>query len=423
MVLLTVWAWVPPVLASGGGVTVVEDRGEVDFPTELSFTLTAEGDQNIVEVQLLYRAAGSETWSYAYPDFTPGRQVTSKFGLLLTGATYLPPGVLVEYYYIITDAQGNRHHTTPKVLEYLDGRFSWDHTQIDSLVLLHHGQPEAQVESVSRVVGPALARVRDLLQIESAKPIRGVIYLRSADAREVFPRQSQTITDSQVFGGFAFPNRGVFVAIGFNARIITHEASHLLLRQAVGPNGRGVPAWLNEGFASYAEPGSRPFSGLSLSSGGASPKKLSLRAMSSLAGTPTDIGAFYRKAESVVAFMIEEFGEASFRRFVANLAEGRTTDQALLAAYGLDTTELEARWATEDRRPAAPAPRPRSPANPWMNFSTLVLGGLALVVSFAVIFRYLRNKLRPAEERYPPWNPPDFFDPVDEDIGDDNRPR
>ena len=243
--------------------------------------------------------------------------------------------------------------------------------------------------------------------------MRGVIYNSNAEAQNAFPRQSQTLTDSQVFGGFAFSTSGVFVGIGFRTGIISHEAAHLLFRQALGPKALPVPAWLDEGFSGYVEPGSTPFSGQSLSSRG-----LSLRAMSRVSGTPRDIGTFYRKAESVVAYMIEEFGVASFQRLVSNLAEGRTTDEALVAAYGLDTTELEARWATEDRRPAAPAPGSPSRGSPWASFSTFVLGALAVVVSIAVVFRYVLDKLRPAhgpEEGLQPWEDPDLFDPGEDE--------
>ena len=415
LALVALWVWTPATLAAGGGIEVIEDHGEVDFPTELSFTLTAESDNDIVAVQLLYRPVGSDTWSYAYPDFTPGRQVTTILELRITGSAYLPPGTQVEYYYVITDAQGNSLRTDTNVLEYIDHRFSWDQTQVDSLVLLHHDLSESRVESVSKEVEEALTHIRSLLLIETARPMRGVIYNSNAEARNALPRQSQTITDAQVFGGFAFPPSGIFVAIGFRTGIISHEAAHLLFRQALGPKALPVPAWLDEGFAGYVEPGSTPFSGQSMSSRG-----LSLRAMSRVSGTPRDIGTFYQKAESVVAYMIEEFGVASFQRLVSNLAEGRTIDQALVAAYGVDTNGLEARWATEDRGPAAPAPGSRSRGSPWASFSTLVLGALAIVVSIAVVFRYVLNKLRPAhapEEGLQPWEDPDRFDP------DDYEPR
>ena len=51
-----------------GGIEVVEDDRQVEFPNELSFTMTAESSEDIVEIQLLYRIAGSGVWSYAYAE-------------------------------------------------------------------------------------------------------------------------------------------------------------------------------------------------------------------------------------------------------------------------------------------------------------------------------------------------------------------
>ena len=410
------WAWPSSAAATGGGIEVVEDDRQVDFPTELSFTMTVESIEDIVEIQLLYRIAGSDIWSYAYADVIPGKRVTSNLNLIVAGTAYLPPGVDVEYYYIITDAQGNTHTTEIQSVEYLDGRYQWDRTQVDSLTLLHHGLSRSRVAAVSREVEAALSDIRSLLNLDNPEPMRGVIYNNNSEAQNAIPRQSQTITDAQVFGGFAFSPNSIFVGVGFRTRIITHEAAHLLLDQAVGPNALPVPSWLDEGFASYVEPGSRAFSGQSLSDRG-----LSLRAMTRISGTPQTIGTFYQKAESVVAYMVQEFGAEAFRRLIGGLAQGRTIDQALTQAYGFDLSGLEARWSTDDGPPTAPAPGRQSYSTPWASFSSVVIGGLAVVVMAAWVIRFVMRKLRPEyspeyppEEGLQPWEDPDLMDWDDE---------
>lgn len=410
-------AWPSSAAATGGGIEVVEDDRRADFPTELSFTMTAESVEDIVEVQLLYRTAGSQVWSYAYADVIPGKRVTSNLDLIVAGSAYLPPGVDVEYYYIITDAQGNTHTTEIKSVEYLDGRYQWDHTQVGSLTLLYHGLSKSRVEAVSREVEEALSQIRSLLKLDNPEPIRGVIYNRRSEAQNAFPRQSQTITDARFFGGFAFPSNSIFVGVGFQTRIITHEAAHLLLDQAVGPNALPVPSWLDEGFAGYVEPRSRTFSGRSLSNQG-----LPLRAMTRISGTPQSIGTFYRKAESVVAYMIQEFGTEAFQLLVGGLAQGRTMDQALTQAYGFDLSGLETRWSTDDGPPTAPAPGSRSFGSPWASFSSVVIGGLAVVVMATWAIRFVMRKLRPeypqgydSEEGLQPWEDPDLMDWEDEE--------
>lgn len=411
------WAWPTITAAMGGGIEVVRDERKVDFPTGLNFTITAESVEDIVEVQLLYRTAGSQVWSYAYADVVPGKRITSNVSLMITGPVYLPPGVDVEYYYVITDAQGNTHTTDIQSMEYLDGRYHWDRTQIDSLTLLYYELSGSKVRSVSLEVKEALNNIRRLLRLENPGPMRGVIYNSNSEAQSAFPRQSQTITDQHVFGGFAFPANSVFVGVGFQTRIITHEAAHLLMDQAVGPRALPVPSWLDEGFASYVEPRSKAYSGSSLRRRG-----LSLRSMTRTSGTPQSIGTFYQKAESVVSYMIEEFGVETFQHLIESLSQGLTIDQALRQSYGFDVLGLETRWVTDDGPPAAPAPGRQSIGTPWASFSTIVIGGLAVVVMAAWVMRFVIRKLRPdysgpeyLEEGLQPWGDPDLMDWEDEE--------
>ena len=401
-----------PAQAFGGGIKVLEDSREVEFPDGFSFTLAAQGDEDIVEVQLLYRIVGSDVWSYAYPDFNPATRVATKLNLRIGGSVYLPPGAELEYYYIIRDAQGNVHQTDAKLVEYSDNRFQWEREQVGELVLLHHGISQSKVDSVSREVEEALDHLSSLLKLDAVRPIKGVIYNSDAEARPAFPNQSETITEAHVFAGFAFPSSGVFVGVGFRPRIIVHEAAHLLLEQALGPDALPVPAWLDEGFASYVEPDSTPYSGRSLSSRG-----LPLQSMTSISGTPRSIATFYNKAESVVAFLIGRYGVESFQQFLAEISQGRTVETALQQTYRFGVSELDARWASNAQGPPAPAPGSPTTGSPWVNFSGLVLGGLALAVSVAVVFRYAVGRLRTVgnpEDRLQPWEDPDLLDDYDD---------
>ena len=407
VIALGLWLSVVPVQAFDGGIQVVEEHQEVEFPDGLRFTMTAESDQDIVEVQLLFRTVGSDVWSYAYAIFNPDRRVTTRLDLSVGGSNYLPPGIELEYYYVIRDAQGNDHRTPAQLVEYVDNRFQWETTQVGPLELQYHGLSGSRVKAVSREVEEGLDHVSSLLRLGVIRPIKGVIYNSNAEAQAAFPRQSETITDAQVFGGFAFAPNRIFVGVGFRTGIIVHEAAHLLMDQALGPKALPVPAWLNEGFASYVEPGSVPYSGQSLSSRG-----LSLRAMARVSGTPQTIGTFYLKSESVVAYLIEEFGVESFQQFIGKLGERIVTDDALIQTYGFDTTGLEARWSSDAQRPSAPAPGSSVAGSPWVNFSGLVIGALALVLVVSVTLRYAIRKLHPSrreEDRLQPWEDPDLW--------------
>lgn len=406
--------------AAGGDIEVVSTGEEVSFPGNVDLSVTAEGDADIVEVRLFYRTVGSQVWAYAYPDFVPANRITASLNLTGEVSTYLPPGTEVEYYYEITDAQGNVLRTEPTVVEYEDTRFDWEEVKVGPLTLRYYDQSDLRVRGVVRSLEADLARLQRVLQLEQADEIKGVIYSRRSHTLDAFPQQSRTTTEQQTFQGFAFPEQNLFLGLGMDRGLIVHESAHLLLGQALSDRRLTTPAWFDEGFASYMDPSVKIFSGGSLND-----RTNPLRAMNTVTGTPHSIGTFYQKSLSVVAFMVDEFGEASFQQFIAQLGNDAPVDAALTSVYGLDVDGLDARWAglpSGGREPAPPSPGTFRPApdtpSPILLFNSWLLGGLMLLVLAAVFIQYVASKLRPApypEEGLQPWEDPDLWDDDDSD--------
>jgi hypothetical protein len=408
------------VSAAGGEIEVVSTDEDVVFPGNVDLSVTAEGDADIVEVRLYYRTVSSRVWAYAYPDFVPANRITASLNLTGEVSAYLPPGTEVEYYYEIRDDQGNVLRTEPTVVEYEDTRFEWSEFTVGPLTVRYYDQSDSRVRRVSQNLESDLARLQSLLQIEQPDPIKGVIYSRRSHTLDAFPQQSRTTTEQQTFQGFAFPERSLFLGLGLDRGLIVHESTHLLLAQAMGPLALATPAWLDEGFASYMDPSVRIFSGDSLSS-----RTNPLRAMNTVTGTPHTIGTFYQKSLSVVAFMIDEFGEVRFQRFIGQLSEGGTVDASLTTVYGFDVDGLDARWAGQSTVADPPAPSAPVRTNPSSDgssailfFNSWLLGGLMLLVIGALSIQFIASKLRPAtnpEEGLQPWEDPDLWDDDDDE--------
>ena len=446
-----------PVWAAGEPIQVVETRQQVNFPAGVGLTVTVESDADIAEVRVFYRAAGSRTWSYAYADFAPGSRVVATRSIPVMESTYLAPGVNVEYYYEIRDVHGNVFRTAPAVVEYLDQRFDWRRVNIGALELVYHDIGDSRIAEAASALRQDLRRVEELLQAEPSDGFKGVIYNSYSDANAAFPVQSQTTTDHGTFAGYAFPGQGVFVGQGLDRRIIVHESAHLMLQKALGDRVIELPDWLNEGFATYMEPSVRVRSSDDLY--GRTPP---LRAMKSLSGTPETIPLFYYKSVSVVAHLIEEYGEDNFRRFLDELKAGRAVERALLNVYGFDVDGLDNSWAglpvtiqatatpepkRESRQqpeppatpgavhsgrsaPATPEPRresqpvaettPAPPAppvqqqegpSPFVFIDVWVLSGVALLAAGTVGFRFVYRRLRRTSETPDdPWQ--DWQEPV-----------
>lgn len=341
------------VQAAGGEIRVVETRHEVNFPSGVDVSATIESEAAVEEIRVYYRPAGSRRWGYAYADFDPGTKVVATRSIPVRESTYIAPGADVEYFFEIRDVDGGVFRTESRQVEYLDQRFDWKRVQVGPLELVYHDIRQSRVEDVARDLREDLHRVEDVLQLDHSHGFKGVIYNSYADANAAFPVQSQTTTDHGTFAGYAFPGQGVFVGQGLDRRIIVHESAHLLYYEVLGHRTTEDVAWLSEGFASYMEPDTRVRSSSQLY--GRTPP---LKAMKAVSGTPATIPLFYHKAESVVAHLIEEYGEGNFRTLLGHIAGGRTINEALIAVYGFDEDGLDASWAGQPI-PAPPAPTAR----------------------------------------------------------------
>ncbi len=372
-------------------IRVIHQSREFTFPNDVLITLTAESEWEIDRVQVNYRLRDSRVWSYGSADVTPSRRVTVTFGGILDGAPFLRPGTLIEYYWSIEDAAGNSRDTAPETLRYEDNRFDWQEIRAGPLTLMYHGLSGSRARQVARRVEAELQAVQELMGLAEVRPMRGFVYNNYHEAAPALPFQSRTITQRQVFHGFAFPSARVFLGVGLRPRLLVHESAHLMLSQKLASASNSPPAWLNEGLASYVEPGASPRSGQSLAGLGRP-----LAAMSSVSGTPEDIRLFYLKSESVVAFLIEEYGVAAFRQFLNILAAGGEIDAALLRTYGFDTAGLEAGWSVSDRgQPLSSGGGGFNPTALFLTFNTALLGGLILLVMAAWAVQYVIRKFRP----------------------------
>ncbi|MCH8820598.1 MAG: hypothetical protein IIB03_09815 [Acidobacteria bacterium] len=359
-------------------------------------------------MRLRYRTVGNRVWSYAYPAFESGQRVTATFNLSAVGGDFLPLGAQLEYYYVIRDDQGGVYETPSKTLEYTDTRFQWQQAQAGPLILMYHDIPRSKVAEVTSQVEVELRRLASMLRLDTSRPIKGIIYNERSAAVDAFPRQSRTITDQHVFEGFAFPERGMFVGLGMSPRLIVHESAHVMLHQTLRSGAARVPAWLDEGFASYMEPGANPYSGQSLSSIG-----LPLTSMTAVHGTCREIRDFYRKSESVVAYLIESHGADRFRGLLDRLKEGRQMEEGLLMTYGFGVAGLEEVWSTDSRGRHAPARIIGARPSPFVYFDVWLISLLALLALAAALVRYTAGRFQSnldPEEGLQPWEDPDVLD-------------
>ena len=193
--------------------------------------------------------------------------------------------------------------------------------------------------------------------LDDVRPIKAVIFNSRREADRGLPFVSEAASRRHLYGGFAFGEYDQFVLSGLSEHGIAHEATHLLLDQAVTSPLAKVPAWLNEGLATYFEPltsaRARTVDGAARSR-----RLLRLRSMGAVPGRPEDVVVFYAQAWSIVTHMIETHGAEHMGALLDALDSGLEIDEALRSVYGMGVDGLEAEWRARLEGSFSPLPRP-----------------------------------------------------------------
>lgn len=367
-------------------IRLLSTAHEIDFPDEIEFTLEIEGDETITEVTLFYRLGRRDVKIFGYPDFTPGRRVTATFGVQTGGASFIPSGVDISYYYRVRDTTGRTYETDTFLLEYLDPSFDWQRHQEGDMIALWHNRPRAGVVRVAAEASQKLVAVKELLGLDEIGPKKAVIVNSSREASRNFPRISDASSRGHLYGGFAFGDLDVFVLSGLDHDGIVHEMTHLLIDEAVDSPLARIPSWLNEGLAMYFESGTHGREATisqAADRGGLS----HLSAMGNQPGRPREIRVFYAQAWSTVTYMMETYGEEHMAALLTALEDGGGIEKAVLSAYGMSLDELEQEWLGQISGGSSVT----IPSDPGTVGTSAIITGAVAVAAVAVIIRWLRQ--------------------------------
>ena len=366
-----------PAAPAQAPIRVISSTHEVYYPDEVVFRLLAEAVSPITEVTFFYILARQGIKVYGYPDFIPGRRVSADFSLKTSGGSYIPSGVDIEYYYQIGDEDGNTLVTQRFLLEYRDPGYRWQELRYEELVLLWHDLPVGRVREVAENVGLRLKAVKELLGQETVPPMKAVVLNSRREADRGFPFVSQAAKAGYLYGGFAFPDFGLFMLVGLSEDAMVHEATHLLVSEALDSPLARLPTWLNEGLAMYFESNSRGREA-TLARALRDGALMSLGSMNSVPGRPEDVTLFYAQSWSVVKYMMDTYGTKHMGELLGAVNAGANIEAAILDVHGINLEELERQWEADVKRALPPATR--------LDIGTIATSGIvasALVIALA----------------------------------------
>lgn len=366
--LATVFAAIALTVAGGSSaaadsqsIRVIEDTYEIDYGRGIRFSLEVASDAApISEIRAFFTPLGpGSVTSYSYLDFEPGSTVLASFAISTAGSAYFPPGTPFEVRYRIADEMGNELETPPVMLEYLDPRFDWQKDSLGGITAIHHDLRDSEVESMLDAAAEMLPLIEETMGVEADGAYRGVVVNTRSEADVAFPFVSEASRNPHAFSGFAFARYSIFVLWGTDDEAFVHELSHLLLQEAAPSPIARVPAWLNEGLATYFETGGTDATRRRLQQVATRESLLPVRVMTSVPGVVGQIPMFYAKSGNFVGYLIERFGRSAVAELLARLDDGMATAEAIETVYGMSLDMLDAQWEAQfygDPAPAAPTP-------------------------------------------------------------------
>jgi hypothetical protein len=230
---------VPSVVGAESGIVVTASNVNVSFPDQAVFTVQAQSSAEIIDIRLDYQVDKMnycDVVSEGLADFTPGGQVDASWTWDMRNAS-LPPGADVTYWWRIRDAEGNELETSPEVMQFDDGRYSWHSLsdtvpQVGELTISWYQGTESFAQELMNACEDGLATLTQDIGAYPERPIKIYVYASSNDLHGAM------VSSEEWSGGVAFTDFGI-IAIGippsqleWGKGALVHELTHLIVREA-----------------------------------------------------------------------------------------------------------------------------------------------------------------------------------------------
>ena len=331
-------------------LSILEYSAEMEFPTRLTFNITAQSDVNINDIRLHYRINRTElarVTSEIYVEFTPSKTVSVEWVWDMRKTGGLPPGSSLDYWWTVTDAGGNSIQTPPVEMLVYDERYDWQKLTEGEITLYWYEGDDSFSGELMAAAQEALARLYVETGAELEKPVSIYIYANSADL------QGSMIFPQEWTGGVAFTRYGIItIGIGTNPsdmewgkRAIAHELTHLVIHQITLNPYNDLPVWLDEGLAMNTEGELLWYFMDELTKARENGAFFSVRSLASPFSTDTNEALLsYAQSYELVRFLIDEYGREKMFELLSTFREGAGYDEALSRVYNFDMDGLDTQW-------------------------------------------------------------------------------
>jgi len=395
-----------------GSIQITDTGPKVVFPESLTFSADIQADSPIQSVVLEYGveqlACGTVT-AKAFPEFQQGKSTSAGWTWEMRQSGSLPPGAKVWWEWHVTDASGAEVASPRQQLTFLDDVHGWKNINADGINLHWYEGDNRFGQGLHDSAVAALAWLKQQAGLTSDSPVDLYIYGSSSDLRDAILYEPSWI------GGQAFPSQNIVIIgiapqdIEWGTHAIAHELTHVLVGHFTFSCLGDVPAWLDEGLASFSEGALEPASKAHFDEAVHNNSLIPLRALSgSFSEEFNKADLSYSQSYSVVNYLIDEYGQEKMNRLLAALRDGATIDEALVNVYGFDVDGLDNAWRAAIGAPSRPivqsTPTPQPTTVPTFKPISGLLVTPATPTAFPVASAKVTPPVVPAQNTAPSSN-------------------
>jgi len=338
----------PTLVQAQDKLEILDSAVQAEFPSKFSFNLSAESDVNITDIRLQYigdRASFARVTSEVYIDFVPATTVDVEWTWDMRKTGGLPPGSTVRYWWTVIDASGDSVETAPAQVQFNDNRYPWQSLTEGKVTIFWYKGEQSFAQELMTTAQQAMARLAEDTGAYLERPVELYIYAKSQDLRGAM------IYPQEWTGGVAFTRYGTIAIgiapdnIGWGKGAIAHELTHLVIHQMTFNPYGGLPNWLNEGLAMYAEGELEPEYRAFLDKAIGEDSLISVHSLSSPFSAYAEESVLsYAQSHSLVEFLVDNYGQGKMLELLKTFRQGSGYDEALEKVYGFGMDGLDALW-------------------------------------------------------------------------------
>ncbi len=355
--LLVALSTMPAIAQNDTDLSDVHSRANYQFGQVMRFSLDAVSEAPIGEATLFYNTPRSLQTTVIKLSIPATQQPAFSHEISLQ-TNRLPPFSPVTFWWILVDEDGNEIEVAAEEIIYQDNRFVWRSLERDGVKVFTEGDV-VLAQQTHDALDELLPQIQKIIPDPLPANLQIYLYPTVSDLQAAL-----ALNGYDWVGGHTDPELGVILLALPNSataqielrRAMPHELSHLQLYQATGVHYQDVPAWFNEGLATYFELDENPRRAAILEEAVANDKTLPFNELC-LAFPAEGGGAAlaYAQSGSLVSSIQAQFGDHALTEFVAAFADGLRCEAATQKVLGISMANLEALWLDDNRPHSLPA--------------------------------------------------------------------